>query len=73
MQKVEIIKFLKALVCELEKDGNVCILCFMLVHVFVILVSIEIMRGIIFDVLSAFKYVCKGKPLSAIFKDYFLC
>ena len=34
LQKVEIIKFLMAMVCELEKIGIVCKLCFMLMHVF---------------------------------------
>ena len=34
MQKVEIIKFLMALVCELEKVGTVCKLCLILMHVF---------------------------------------
>ena len=34
MQNVEISKFLKALVCEFEKVGTVCNLCFMLMHVF---------------------------------------
>ena len=78
MQKVEIIKFLSAMVCELEKVGTVCKLCFMLKRVFgrisvewrsltmdilayrallapnfvekasLILISIEIMCGIIF-------------------------
>ena len=33
MQKVEIIKYRMALVCELEKVGTVCKLCFMLMHV----------------------------------------
>ena len=35
MQKVEIIKFLMALMCELEKVEIVCKLYFMLMHVFV--------------------------------------
>ena len=34
LQKVEIIKFLMAMVCELEKVGTVCKLCFMLMRVF---------------------------------------
>ena len=34
MQKVEIIKFLMALMCELEKVEIVCKLYFMLMHVF---------------------------------------
>ena len=34
MQKVEIIKFLIAMVCELEKVGTVCKLCLILVRVF---------------------------------------
>ena len=34
MQKIEIIKCLMALVCELEKVGTVCKLYFMLMHVF---------------------------------------
>ena len=34
MQKVEIIKFLMALVCEMEKIGTVCKLYFMLMYVF---------------------------------------
>ena len=34
MQKVEIIKFVMALVCVLEKVGTVCKLYFMLMHVF---------------------------------------
>ena len=34
MQKVEIIKFLMAMVCELEKVETVCKLCFMLMRVF---------------------------------------
>ena len=34
MQKVEIIKFLMVMVCELEKGGTVCKLCFMLMRVF---------------------------------------
>ena len=32
--KVGIIKFLMAMVCELEKVRNVCKFCFMLMHVF---------------------------------------
>ena len=34
MQKVEIINFLMAMVCELEKVGTVCKLYFMLMRVF---------------------------------------
>ena len=34
MQKVEKIKFLMTLVCELEKVDTICKLCFMLMHVF---------------------------------------
>ena len=34
MQKGEIIKFLMTMVCELEKVGTVCKLCFMLMPVF---------------------------------------
>ena len=34
MHKVEMIKFLMAMVCELEKVGTVCKLCFMLVRIF---------------------------------------
>ena len=34
MHKVEIIKFLMAMVCELEKVETVCKLCFMLMRVF---------------------------------------
>ena len=34
VQKVEIIKFLMAMVCELEKVGTVCKLCFMLMRDF---------------------------------------
>ena len=34
MRKVEIIKFLMTMVCELEKVGTVCKLCFMLMRVF---------------------------------------
>ena len=33
MQKDELIKFLMALVCELEKVGTASKLCFMLMHV----------------------------------------
>ena len=107
MQKVEIIKFLMALVCELEKVRTVCKLCIMLMHVFgrisvewrnltmhilayrallalnfvekasLILISIEIMCGIILIIVKTFKYVCEerkisSKPMSASFRDYFL-
>ena len=34
MQEEEIIKFLMGYVCKLEKIGNVCKLCLMLMHVF---------------------------------------
>ena len=34
MEKVEIIQFLMAMVCELETVGTVCKLCFMLMRVF---------------------------------------
>ena len=92
MQKVEIIKFLMALVCELETVGTVCKLCFMLMHVFgrisvewrnltmcilayrallapnfvekafIILISIEIMCGIILIYLRPLnKSAKKGK------------
>ena len=34
MQKVKVIKFLMALVCNMNKVGTVCKSCFMLMHVF---------------------------------------
>ena len=50
MQKVEIIKFLMAMVCKLEKVDTVCKLSFMLVHVFG-RISVE-WRNLTMDILA---------------------
>ena len=50
MHKVEIIKFLMPLVCELEKVGTGCKLCFMLMHVFG-RISVE-WRNLTMDILA---------------------
>ena len=50
MQKEEIIKFLMALVYELEKVQTVCKLCFMLMHSFS-KISVE-WRNLTFDILA---------------------
>ena len=49
-QNGEIIKSLMALVCELERVGTVCKLCFMLMHVFG-RISVE-WRDLTIDILS---------------------
>ena len=50
MQKVIIIMFLMAMVCELEKVGTVCKLCFMLMRVFD-RISVE-WRSLTMDILA---------------------
>ena len=50
MQKVEVIKFLMAMVCELEKVGTVCKLGFMLMRVFG-RISVE-WRSLTIDILA---------------------
>ena len=50
MQKVEIITLLMAMVCELERVGTVCKLCFMLMHVFR-RISVE-WRNLTMDILA---------------------
>ena len=50
MQKVEIIKFVMVMVCELEKVGTVCKLCFMLMLVFG-RISVE-WRNLTMDILA---------------------
>ena len=96
-QKLEIIKFLMTMVCESEKVGTVCKLCFMLMHVFgrigvewrnftmdiltyrallasnfienssLILISIEIMSGIILIQLRPYFIKTYGRHFQGLF------